>query len=420
MKPKCLRDNISLVAATVMFLLCCASLVVAQPSVDPIKFGLYMKNDPCVENRNEWIVVGDKNPTGGLNSYLTAFGSRVHQTLGSAQAEANTLRTLLPAAETGLAAKFKNYCCNDWNIWTNTQTGTFAAAKAPPGPGWIRDVTSPSELCCEEAFALLGIAQGCRDVTLSNGDVLRFTLVDGSFTFVAVGNKPITIPGLPGKLPRVILPEDGVVDQDTVIEIPPPIPGGDITEGDLGGGVDDTEGDLVGGGDDDPADSGAVPAKPPDDPPAKPSEDPKPQQPATGARWVLQETKVSPEPYKGWSYSSGGSSATYVPAPGYECQFNWTKPPQEIDSKGFTMSVSVQSTPPPNASLAAIIGITTSGFDSDNLPAEQTVAYAKAENGTKKEEKTLKLLPRDTATDLEIKVSFMWAINFTYIYRLAP
>jgi len=70
--------------------------------------------------------------------------------------------------------------------------------------------------------------------------------------------------------------------------------------------------------------------------------------PQAAHRWVLESVTVSPEiPPQGWTYSAQSSSANYVIYNGDKADFQWTPPPQQVDSNGFTVSLSVQARPTP-------------------------------------------------------------------------
>jgi hypothetical protein len=102
-------------------------------------------------------------------------------------------------------------------------------------------------------------------------------------------------------------------------------------------------------------------------------------------------------------------------------QFQWSPPPPQLDTNGFTMAVNVQANPAPNSTLAAIIGFFTSGFEQDNATDAERIAYAKSETGAGAvAQKRLLLKPRPSTTELTITVSFMWAIRYTYAYKLTP
>jgi hypothetical protein len=142
--------------------------------------------------------------------------------------------------------------------------------------------------------------------------------------------------------------------------------------------------------------------------------------PVLAKRWVLESVTVSPEtPPQGWSYSAQSSSAHYTIYNGDKADFQWTPPPQQIDVTGFTVSLSVQARPIPNNRLAAIISVSGSGLNTDT-PQDGQNAYAKAENGSAASaQASVTFKPTANSTGLEVKIGMMWAITFTYKYRLA-
>lgn len=143
--------------------------------------------------------------------------------------------------------------------------------------------------------------------------------------------------------------------------------------------------------------------------------------PQAAHRWVLESVTVSPEiPPQGWTYSAQSSSANYVIYNGDKADFQWTPPPQQVDSNGFTVSLSVQARPTPNNRLAAIISVSGAGLNTDT-PRDNQSAYAKAESGSAASaQASVTFKPTPNATALELKIGMMWAITFTYKYRRSP
>ena len=142
--------------------------------------------------------------------------------------------------------------------------------------------------------------------------------------------------------------------------------------------------------------------------------------PSVAGKWILESVTVSPEtPYSPWTYSAQSSSAHYGLYNGDQADFHWTVPPRQIDGNGFTMSVGITGTPAPNSRIATTIGVSESGFTSD-IPRDQQGVSVLADGSSKSDQKSMTFKPAPSASELEIKVSFQWAISFTYKYRKAP
>jgi len=140
--------------------------------------------------------------------------------------------------------------------------------------------------------------------------------------------------------------------------------------------------------------------------------------PVTGSQWILESVTQSPAtPPQGWSYSSGSASLQIYN--GDRASFTWTPPPQQIDSNGFTISMSAQGNPAaPNGRLAALIGVSTSGLQSDT-PSDEWSAYAKSDSGPSSAQKSVTFKPGGSYSDIEVNINIQWAIKFTYKYRRA-
>jgi hypothetical protein len=165
MEPKrSRRMMISLLLALAMGLL----LWPASPpaSGQGIEWKVWMKASPCSASRQEWVTVASENPTygGGGNFYEVFRGSHKWPTLAEATAEANALRAApctFGTGETGTCPKYANYCCSNYSVWQNSETGKFSVIAdqfGSAGFGW-RFVKG--NLCCEDAFALAGLPASC-------------------------------------------------------------------------------------------------------------------------------------------------------------------------------------------------------------------------------------------------------------------
>lgn len=151
------------------------------------------------------------------------------------------------------------------------------------------------------------------------------------------------------------------------------------------------------------------------------------QQPAgnqPGGVWNLVAVTVSPEtPSRSggviWDYTTQGSSATYALYNGDKASFQWTRPPQQIDGNGFSVSISVWSNPAPRSRLHAVISVSGSGLNTD-APSDQQGASAHGENGSPaSDQKSVRFTPQPNASEIEVVVAFHWSVRYTYKYRRA-
>lgn len=140
-----LAINFSLAVAIGMFVM---SAVLTASGQDPLPWRVWQKDYPC-SGRFDWVVVSQQNPggSGGLSYFEVFPGSHQWSTRAEAQAEADADR---------FSPRFESYCCRDYSVWKNNQTGQLSVVRGQfgPGVGW-RDI-SPRQLCCEEAWAMAG------------------------------------------------------------------------------------------------------------------------------------------------------------------------------------------------------------------------------------------------------------------------
>lgn len=123
---------------------------------------VWVKTSPCSGGRTDWISVAKTNPTeGGGGSYwqtadiiqVSAACTRNDScTFDQATASANAVRA---------SQAFSNYCCKDFSVYRNSQTGAMSDVQgkhSTAGFGW--DFVK-GNLCCEEAEQLAGIPGAC-------------------------------------------------------------------------------------------------------------------------------------------------------------------------------------------------------------------------------------------------------------------
>jgi hypothetical protein len=151
--------------------------------------------------------------------------------------------------------------------------------------------------------------------------------------------------------------------------------------------------------------------------------DAKPSLPGGGGTgsWTLVSVTVSPEdPNKvwgnhEWTYSGQSPSAHYSIYNGaFQVDYNWTPPPQQFNSNGFTVSLNVKGTATGGQAISGIISVSTSGVASDTQGDQS--AYA-AGTGSASAQKSLTFKPTNSS-DVEVKVSLGWgSVTYTYKYR---
>ena len=143
--------------------------------------------------------------------------------------------------------------------------------------------------------------------------------------------------------------------------------------------------------------------------------------PTLVTRWNLVSVTAIPEtPPQGYSYNAQSSSANLLVYNGDKHMFQWTKPPQQIDENGFTVSVNVQCQSQPNNLCASLIGVAGKGLESDT-PGGERKAEANGKNGSLGSgQKSVTFKPSPSANELEVEIGMMWgAVRFVYKYQRA-
>jgi hypothetical protein len=129
---------------------------------------VWVKTDPC-SGLHDWVSVAKENPAYGggggtwANADLILSGSGMHCvrntdescTFANATAEAALVRA---------SRKFSDYCCKEYSVWENNQTGKRSVVVGKFGTagfGW-KFVDGP--MCCLDAEALAGIPGACSGV----------------------------------------------------------------------------------------------------------------------------------------------------------------------------------------------------------------------------------------------------------------
>lgn len=126
---------------------------------------VWVKTSPC-SGRNDWVTVARENPTiGGLSFYYEAnilypgTGCNNGCTFSAASSAAAALK---PSAE------FFKYCCHDYSVWQNMQTGKMSVVVGQFGTAGVDWIIVKGNLCCEEAESLSGITGACSGTTNNN------------------------------------------------------------------------------------------------------------------------------------------------------------------------------------------------------------------------------------------------------------
>ncbi len=141
-------------------------------------------------------------------------------------------------------------------------------------------------------------------------------------------------------------------------------------------------------------------------------------------RWTLVSTTVTPEtPKQGdskWNYTAQSSSAHMDLYNGDKQDFQWTKPPPQIDENGFTISISTQCNSQINNRNSSLIGVSGNGLTSDT-PAGERKAEAFGENGASGSgQKSVIFKPSLNSNELQVEIGLGWSdVRFIYKYRRA-
>ncbi len=131
--------------------------------------------------------------------------------------------------------------------------------------------------------------------------------------------------------------------------------------------------------------------------------------------WVLVSATAYPEKRSDWTYSPQSGTSHMDVYNGDKADFQWTPPPQQFGSNGFTMNLNVQSRPAANSRLAALIGVGTSGLNSNN-PNKQS-AYANAPSEKASDQTSITFTPSGSS-EVEVRVELMWGdVKIIYKYK---
>ncbi|MBX7169505.1 MAG: hypothetical protein K1X72_01035 [Pyrinomonadaceae bacterium] len=130
---------------------------------------VWVKTSPCSGGRTDWISIAKENPEfgGGGSSFQTADMLTSGMSCTKLSDNNCTFSQAMDSADKIRASSsFTKYCCRDYSVWKNTQTGEFTITKGQgtTGFGWQFE---KGNLCCEEAENIAGKPGACSGSTQS-------------------------------------------------------------------------------------------------------------------------------------------------------------------------------------------------------------------------------------------------------------
>ncbi len=395
-------------------------------------FKVWVKTSPCSGGRTDWISIAKQNPAEGGGGSFFQTADMLTSGLSCSKISDNNC-TFAQAMEVANSVRgssqFANYCCRDYSVWKNTQSGEMSIVKGQgsAGFGWQFE---KGDLCCEEAESYAGktgLCSGTRggsgwkteeNIDRPGGDYKDFDLSSPNielccqsceddpnckaFTYVKPNNQ--------GDKARCwlknIVPQpmtstcciSGVKDTTTtttVVRTPT------INNSNRGG-----EGDNSNGKHD-----GIIPTPTPNSTQTPP--------PSIG-RWTLVSVTAIPEtPQQGYSYNAQSSSVHLDVYNGNTHDFQWTKPPAQFDANGFIVALNTQCKPIPKNSCASLMGGRGDGLESDTPPGERKAEANGADGAGASGQKSVTFKPTlSSPNEIEVEVGLMWgAARFIYKYR---
>ena len=133
---------------------------------------------------------------------------------------------------------------------------------------------------------------------------------------------------------------------------------------------------------------------------------------------MVSVTAIPETPPQGYSYNAQSTSANLEIYNGDKHNYQWTKPPQQIDANGFTVSMNTQCQS--KNRCASSITVWGKGIDSDTPDGERK-AEAYGENGADGSgQKSVTFKPTPNSNELEVEIGLNWGvIKFIYKYQRA-
>lgn len=446
--------SISLIKKVVLFIVGAFVLSACPPfssndtTNDGTGWHVWVKTSPC-SGRNDWVAVAKQNPAEGGGGSAWDYGDLIVSPLACGASDnsctfdaANASAAIVRASD-----RFFNYCCRDYSVWQNTQSGEMSVVKGmgTAGFGWQ---FVKGQMCCEEAEELSGKKGLCSGTSLGgNGsggsgvtgyigcfkDTSDFDL-DGflvrsstntpesciaicrnkGFAFAAVQYGESCLCGnsygkygaadncnykCTGDGSKIC----GGYSANSVYGTGLYVSGSGRRNN--GGAINNNSGNIDNSGKsstDDDTTTSKTPLQTPT---------------TTSNRWTLVSVTSIPEtPTQGWKFSSQSTSAHYDVYNGDTHDFQWTAPPQVIDSNGFTITIKTQCKS--QSRCYSLIGVKGTGLDSDT-PYDQRIANGNGENGADGfGQKSVTFKPIQSSADLEVEIGLSWgAVRIFYKYR---
>ncbi|MFN7928856.1 MAG: hypothetical protein U0Y68_13080 [Blastocatellia bacterium] len=429
---------------------------------------VWVRTSPCA-GRFDWISVAKENPgLGGTGYYQTA--DLIQSPLKCTQPAGCTFdEAMAEAALVRASPMFSNYCCREYSVWENIETGELSILKGPGsrGYGW-RLVPGKTNLCCEEAEAAVGKTGLCGGIPVSKAPNSCFSSDSGAGVVnrndhlnYAQQNESRLLSNLRFKIDllfdcpslrketldcafaeislligkyvdagcfngdqgavtlnraehydwsvrqsQALIREDMQRKVATAFSCLAPANRANFFA-DLSVAIAQAPDACAGNG------SPVVP-------PTTPSIGDTRNQPIA-RHWQLVSVSVTPEtPPRGWSYSTQSPAAQNNANDGSRFSWQWTQPPQQFEMS-FTVSANTQASAPSQGRAAGMLSLACAGFTTE-VPDGKGFAHAVAENGASASgQTTVTFKPMAGATEARVEVSLMGGeVVFVYNYRHVP
>lgn len=409
---------------------------------------VWVKTSPCSGGRTDWVSVATENPTyGGGGSYWEYGDIIIPQVACGSLDDSCTFEAAnATAALIRASSRFSSYCCRDYSVWQNIQSREMSVVKGmgTAGFGWQ---FVKGQMCCEEAEELTGKKGLCSGMpTGGNGsgrngvtgyvgcfkDTSDFDL-DGflirsssntpesciavcrnkGFAFAAVqygesclcgnsygkygaaDNCNYKCTGDGGKI-------CGGYNANSVYGTGIYVSGSGRSNK---GGTTDNSGESTGNSENGRTDDDTTTSNTPS------------QTPTNSNRWTLVSVTSIPEtPAQGWKFSAQSTFAHFDVYNGDTHDYQWTAPPQVIDSNGFTITIKTQCKS--QSRCASLIGVKGTGLETET-PYDQRIANGNGENGVGGSgQKSVTFKPIQSSDELEVEIGIAWgAVRIFYKYR---
>jgi hypothetical protein len=348
---------------------------------------VWMKVSPC-SGRTDWVSVAKENPSGGGSVFEVFPGSRVWPTFAAAIAEASSLRS---------SSLFSKYCCRDYSVWQNNQTGKLSVVQGKFGNAGFGWRFVKGELCCDEAFAEAGLAGSCgggaESNTALNGTNLTFYARSSAQQCQADCAGNAKCKGFTWIHAGTYNPNDAAM-----CYLLSAVTGRSSVAGHTSA-VKNTDGGFGGGGG--TVKSGGGSGK---------------SGPTTRAAGRLQLVEITQDP----KCSTWNNTTSCNPNGGqvswYNTNYQWNSPPQQVGPEGFTINMSVSQQNSPDRSVATGLGMSGGGFELD--PANPTIPIGAPKQPMSGSLSVKVKPPKNPSGDYYLKIGVYWGPGFSYHYRV--